>query len=127
MQTTAAGDCYWADEDNHYHRECDRPAIVTADGTQYWMRHGAYYRAKSLPVVVYKGPVNVYKRPDDSLCVVVPSTPEVTLGQTVQTVEIGKPMSPKTRPTLLEALLWLIPAVFSSAMLVLWAVRLIVN
>ena len=35
------------------HRECDRPAIIEADGTQKWYHHGRLHREGDQPAIIY--------------------------------------------------------------------------
>ena len=52
-RVSAAGTRYWYDAQARFHNEDDYPAIVYADGTRVWLRHGAYWRADGKPHEVW--------------------------------------------------------------------------
>ena len=44
---------YWLDEEGHFHRDNDKPAIISDMGSRHWYQHGKIHRDGGKPAIIY--------------------------------------------------------------------------
>lgn len=53
VKVSPGGSIEWVNEVGDFHREEDKPAVIRANGSQFWVRNGKTHRDNDKPAVVY--------------------------------------------------------------------------